>query len=850
MPNISLCTRGISPLALVLSLALEHGPASAQATPAAPQPAGALPAAGALPPTAEARPGEDTPDTIVVTGLKRDTRLIDVPVAVAVFDAIKIQNAGITTPTAFLTQTSNVNITTSVNPGDFFINIRGQSSIRGAEPAVAILIDGAKVGTPAEFNAALFDLEQIEVLKGPQGSYYGRNATAGAIILTTKKPTEEFSGSAFASYGNNQSYDSTLSVSGAIVPGALRARLSVDFKGTNGSYTNAVTGEHPQRYYEKTVRLRLTYDEGGPFTVDARLTGIFGRGGSDYFTAKIGTVPGLSPNGTLVHGYPITDIGLNHNLRVPYNTDVAGRYRRRIYSGAIKADYDFGPAVLSSITGVSNSFETYGGKNFPYSNASDSTTNYGGWTYIFGDKTQGDRTKNLQIQQELRLTSSGKHFIDYQAGFEFTYNKKFYSLVNNLDGALPASLAGNPALLAGYGGYSLNADGTYSRTLVGGGSLPLNQVDIFGLNSPYPTTNFQDDRYIGRNYAPYANVKVNFTDKLAVQLAARYDIEQREVSAVGPDLPNPFLGGASFNPCVRYIGETAAQCREGLHQTFRQLQPKATLSYSLNDRGSVYASWGKSFKSGGFNPIGTRAQTLQGITAQNIALGQSPADAQANAERTVITQDNYRKEVATTYEAGFKADLFDRRLYLNGAVFWTDIKNGQLYVFDPVVFVQSIQSIDKERVKGFEVDANFKLTRAIALFASYGYIDAKIRQLAARPDVVGNRPPYVAHDTLSVGAQVNQPIGGDKTVTARVEYNRTGETFYSIDNNPDFRRAPFGLLNGRLGLSTPRWDFDVFGRNLLQKRYVTEIVPIIAGVATATALAELRTFGAEFRVRF
>jgi iron complex outermembrane receptor protein len=821
----------VSSMALVV--ALSAMPALAQTKAAPDQPA----ASGAAP----------TEGEIVVTGLKRSTALVDTPVSVAVYDAIKLQAAGITQPTDFLTQTSNVNFTLGVNPGDLLISMRGQSTVRNAEPTVAMIIDGAAVGLPAEFNAAMFDVEQVEVFKGPQGAYYGRNASAGAIVITTKKPTEEFSGSAFFSYGRNNSYNAQASVSGALTKdGALRARLSGSFKGTDGSYTNVVTGEKSQRYAEQSGRLRMTYDNGGPLTLDARVTGIFGQGGSHYYSAKIQAVPGLSPNGTVVGGVPVNDISANSNLAVPYVTDVPGRYRRKVISATVKADYDLGGAVITSITNYSWGHEDFTGKNYPYFSVSDGSTNYGGWGAIFGDKTQGSRLQNKQFGQELRITSTGKHFLEWQAGFQYTQFVRQLSLFNTLNGAVPSSLTGTA--LYGYNGYSM-VNGVMTRTLIGGGVPAPYPLGIYGLGTPYPTTNYQDDQHHAWNYAPYANVKMNFTDRLSLQLAARYDIEKRRTGSIGPAYTNPFTG-LSYNPCIVITGQTEAQCNEGNSKTFRQLQPKVTLSYSLNGKGSVYASWGRSFKSGGFNPIGTREQTVQGFTAQNIVLGMSPADARAAAEKSVITQDYYNKEVSTTYEVGFKAELFNRRLYVNGAAFWTDIRNGQLYVFDPIVYVQSIQSIDKERVKGFEVDANFKVTGGLSVFGSYGLIDAKIRELIASPSAVGNRPPYVSHDTLSLGAQLNQPITEDKSVLARVEYNRTGATFYSINNDPNYERTPYAVVNARLGLSTERWDASLWGRNIFNKRYVNEIAPITAGVSTAYSLAELATYGVEMRVRF
>ncbi|WP_439533139.1 TonB-dependent receptor, partial [Polymorphobacter sp.] len=328
--------------------------------------------------------------------------------------------------------------------------------------------------------------------------------------------------------------------------------------------------------------------------------------------------------------------------------------------------------------------------------------------------------------------------------------------------------------------------------------------------------------------------------------------EKRQTGSIGPDQPNPFFGGASFNACVRIFAQTAAQCRTGLSETFRQFQPKVTLKYKINDDASVYASWGQGFKSGGFNPIGTRETAV--LSRVSLFRQQDPtlslAAARARAEAAIITQDTFQKEVATTYEVGFRSELLDRRLTLNSALFWTDIKNNQQYLFDPIAFVESIESIDKSRIKGFEIDAALRPTDWLTFFGAFGYIDAKIRQLAANPAAVGKTPPYVPKTTLSLGTAVDIPLDDTRNLVGRVEYNRFGRTEYNTINDPDFARTPYDLVNARLGITSEKLDISLWGRNIFDKRYVREVAPIIAGTANAFALADARTYGVEVRFRF
>ena len=133
-------------------------------------------------------------NTIVVTGLRRADELQDTPAAITAFTADTIENARILRPADFVNLTPNVNLVETQNAGNAFIIIRGITQARNSEPSVAVVVDGVQQVNPAQFNQGLFDIEQIEVLKGPQGGLYGRNAIGGAIIITTREPTDEFEG--------------------------------------------------------------------------------------------------------------------------------------------------------------------------------------------------------------------------------------------------------------------------------------------------------------------------------------------------------------------------------------------------------------------------------------------------------------------------------------------------------------------------------------------------------------------------------------------------------------------------------------------------------------------------------
>lgn len=789
-----------------LAIAIAPGPARAQNAAAAPAPA--------APNTTSGASGESD---IVVTGLKRDEKFLDVPVSVQVFSEQAITRAGITRPQDFLSLTPNVTFITSNHAGEFFVNIRGQASVRQSESAVAVIIDGVQLSTQNEFNGELVDIQQIEVLKGPQSAYYGRNATAGAIIITTKPPTDAFEGQVTAGYGNQDSARFNASVGGAIIPGKLRFRAAIAETTTDGSYTNIITGEHPQRFRETTGRLRFDYQVSDRLTADLRFGASKGVGGAIGFNAQV--------VGSVVGGVQVNAIDTNAT-GIPFVSDVPSYNQQVKANTSLKLDYDIDFATLTSVSSYSTVTDDYQAKNFPYADYSDPRDNFGIFALVFGDRTQKYHIANRAFTQEFRITSKGSGPFKWQAGLYYLTQERRFITEQGQNGRV--QLAPNGTVVPEL---TLNANGTLTRTLQGGGVI-LPTLGIDSITSVNPTDGYDNNFYTFRNIAPFANASYDFTDRLTLAAAIRYDNEHRTIRSDTPNIPNPVTGQATYNLCVLTTGRSPADCRGDA--TFEQVQPKVTLTYKLPGIGSIFGSYGKGFKSGGFNPIGTRATLLA-------APGADPTK--------IFVQDAYPKETSNAYEIGFKTSLIHGRFNLNGAVFRTDLDHAQQFDFFPSAGIQAVSSIDKVRINGFEFDVNARPTSWLTLFGGYGYVDSKIRELLAAPQFVGNRTPYTANNNLSAGFQLVQPVSKTIDVTARVDFTHTGSIWYDASNLPGSRRNPVDLVNARLGLTTDRWELTIWSRNLFDKAYNADDVPLLS-ILQAVFPAPRRTFGLEGRVKF
>ena len=230
-------------------------------------------------------------EEIVVSARKRAENLQEVPIAVSAFTEAQIESAGIQRPADFIGLMPNVTMVDSANVGDTQVSIRGIVSTRDAESTFAYVVDGVLVTNPNGFNEELMDVSQIEVLKGPQGALYGRNAVAGAILVTTNRPDEEFEGKVKLGAGNNGSTNASLTLSGGMGDGVL-GRLSMNRRETDGHYSNVYTGADSVDFMEDTtVRGRLIWDVNEELSLDMRAGMSEVSGGAINFNAST-----LAPN--------------------------------------------------------------------------------------------------------------------------------------------------------------------------------------------------------------------------------------------------------------------------------------------------------------------------------------------------------------------------------------------------------------------------------------------------------------------------------------------------------------------------------------------------------------------------
>ena len=736
---------GMSPAGSKLVSTIALATAALASAPLAAQDAAGAPAA------------EQTDDGgIVVTGLRRSETLQDTPAAVTAFDSKAIENAGIERPADFIALTPNVNLVETQNAGNAFVIIRGITQNRNSEPSVAVIVDGVQQVNPAQFNQDLFDIEQIEVLKGPQGGLYGRNAIGGAIIITTKKPTDEFSGNVTAGVDNGFGYFLRGGVSGPLAENAF-FRVAGSYYNTDGFIPNTFLGEDADPVEDFSLRANLLVEATDRLTFDLR-----------------GSVNQLRTQGLYYN--IVADV----NDVAPVRVNNEGQNDRDIYNASLKVEYAGDNAVLTSVSSYDTLTEVLTGDAFDFLPIEDSFF-FNLFEQIFGpgngfDLNQSQYLNVKAFSQEVRLASpeDGRPF-NWMVGGYLIDTERFISTGNMID--------------------------------TGNGVFPVYRSP--STNPLNPQFSYLSDGQDNFAWALFANAGYELSPELRVDASLRYDRDKRRQTTLTPQ---------AFLPVVP--GVPQAQSGEVRTAVFDDWQPKITLTYEPTPDLTIYGGYSRGFRSGGFNQTGVGAEAVN-----NAIVG---------------VGDIFRAETADTFEIGAKAQLGPVRLA--GAAYTTLSKNSYFFVFLAQSSTQNLGNIPKTRLNGFELEATAEVLPNLDINAAIGVTDSEIKEFPD-PTVIGNEAPQISRYTLNLGAQYAGPISDTVDGLLRIDYRRTGKTWWEPFNTTV--RDPIDIVDARAGVSFDGISVTAFAQNLFDETYNAEFSP-----GGFVFRARPRRYGIEFGYKF
>lgn len=818
--------------------------------------------------------------TVTVNATRRESSIQDVPIAVTAIDADALDQAGVAdiSDLPALSASFNMSNSNSESAGST-LRIRGVGTTgnnAGLEGAVGVFLDGVYLSRPGVALGDLVDLEQIEVLRGPQGTLFGRNTSAGALNIRTKKPNlEEVEGFGNLTVGNFNALNLQAGVSVPLVQDQVAIRISgavnerdgfldsSDPNNPDGSLSKDRWMVRGQLYAEPTeninFRLILDHANSDDLCCDAAhlspssllqvfpLAGLPADGGApivgfdDAFEGLVGNAARFED--------PSEQTGLSAEL----NWDLGGA--NLTYIGSIR-EYESGPNIQEADFISLDVFST------------------GGTTAT----TPGSQTPSGQkfdtLSHELRFQGNAfQDRLDWLVGTYYSEEDIQVDTTLTL-GADYQAYAGArflavPGVFQGFGGNPLLA-------------LTASPANPLGVSAE---GNFTTNRFLqeGESFSIFTHNVLSVTDKLDLTLGVRYIDESKQGTfdqlaantpacqaivgnIVGGVIPANLAGGALALTCFAQAAPADLPTSSFLptprtyDETFKDDELVYTLkaSYALSDDVNVYAGFTHGFKSGGFNLDPSSAVVVNSAAVQQgIATG--------NPVAPIFGDPSFESEKIDVFEIGLKADFLDGRARVNAAAFLQEIEDFQVLEFTGVQFVTF--NVPEAQSNGFEIEGQFLATSDFILNGAITYTDAKypdgcdggvtdatVSRLCGNS--LTNAPEWVA----LLGGQYSLDLTdaghrGFISASARYESDRRTSTQAILaDGSPN----PFDVqesntkIDLRAGISSPddRWTLEIWGKNVTDEvtRSVTFDIPLNVG-ARGAFIQDPATYGATLRFK-
>jgi len=759
-------------------------------------------------------------EEIVVTARKRSENLQDVPASVVAFTETDIDRARIRSARDFVNLTPNVTMVETQNIAFAFVNIRGLSQVRNVDPTVAVVVDGVLQTTSLGFSKDLFDVQQIEVLKGPQGALYGRNATGGAINIITRQPTNEFEAYVRGGFGNGDSYSLMGGVSGPIAEDKLLGRFAVSYKDADGWRDNPNISEKVDPYEDLSLQGKLLWLISDDVTADLRIayTDAESRGSGFRVNATnfnntpgaVATCPSCTNVDTVVPvpGVPAPvspAIGDPDAPYLPPQGNRNGLDDREAFVVSAKIDWDTDVGTVTSVTSFDSLDHISVGEQFPY--YPDSFVQ--GLSATFGQNRFHD-----SFSQEIRITSPDDQRLRWIVGAYFAKSEldTMIAVNHDIDLALPIVVQGTDPNIGGN-----NPTRPWDASFAGAtGGAPTPNLNPAALS-------YNFDTFESTATAAFAQINYDVSDAVELSFALRYDRDEREIRI------NTLQ---QYLPVFAFPGQIEGEVRKN---DYDSVQPKLTLRWQPTDDATVYATLAQGFRSGGFNLSGVKT-IVTALTAAGI-----PGQPQG-------VEDSWKQEDTSSAEIGFKASGMDGRLNFDAAAFYTEIDDAFNFVFVAPIVSQVIRNVDEAEIKGFETSVAFLATDYLEIDASYGVIDSEVTKSswigAGGVDIVGKTLPLNPEYTANIGITLNGSFSNNIDGFFRVDFSRIGETFFEAENFVG--RDPVNLINLNAGFGTEKWQLSVWAKNLGDENYVAELI----NPPGVNYYARLRTYGIEGTLRF
>jgi iron complex outermembrane recepter protein len=806
---------------------------------------------------------------IIVTASKREQTLQDVPISVSVTSAEQVERAQVRDLIDLQSLVPSLKVGQLQSSANTNFVIRGfgnGANNAGIEPSVGVFIDGVYRSRSAAQIGDLPNIQRVEVLRGPQSTLFGKNASAGIISIVTKEPKFEFGGGAEISYGNYNAIVVKADITGPIAE-TLAFSIAGNYNKRDGFGKDLSRGTDLNDRNRYGLRGQLLWEPSDAFKI--RLIGDY-----DNIDEVCCTVANIfdGPTGGAVRALGGRLVSNQPFARDSYaNFDSINKIKNYGVSGQI--DWDVADSIsLTSIT-------AYRGVKSFTNQDSDFTS-----ADIIGDNRNSTRINTYT--QELRLASDFDGIFNFLiGGFYFKENiandtqllfgKDFRGYANLLsrNAAFPTGAYSGlePTLRALLPGTPAGAFGAQGQGRIERYDYKNNAASVFGQIDLTPTEgltltagfNYTNDRKAVRTNNVSTDV---FSGLDLVRAGANAGVPGPFRNVVcspttGPAC-NPFLGLRPLQFLPPFLNfpnavESGKTKDSDLSYTLR-------LAYKMSNRFSAYATYATGFKASSFN-LSTDSRPfaagfVPGSPFQVPAPAASPIRTAlgANLPNNLTSGTRFAgPEDAVVYEVGLKGNLpgFD----FNLAIFKQVLKGFQSNIFNGTGFV--LGNAEKQSTNGVEIDASITPVRDLNFTASLTYLDPKFNSFtggsAFNPatnnvvpsNLTGQRPTGISEWSLAVGGTYKARISDENAIIVHADY--AINSAFQIAGGL-LAKASVESLNASLALSlSDRFEFSVWGRNLTEPKYNPVIFPSVAQSGSLSGYpSPPRTYGASAKVRF
>jgi iron complex outermembrane recepter protein len=765
-------------------------------------------ATGAAQPAVEASgDGGEGLQEVVVTAQKRAENLQNVPVSVTALTSTQLGSLKLDDASKLAAQIPNLQVNGIVGEGSPLFSLRGVSmfdySLSQSSP-VASYLDEVYKGNFVLFGVELYDLERVEVLRGPQGTLYGKNTTGGAINFITHKPGFDTEGYIKAGAGNYNRREVEGAFQTGLIPGRLAVRVAMTYTKADGFVHNILPG-HPDLEGVDQYGVRVSVLFRATDSLDFTLR--YSKSMQDPQNYAI--IPGrVSDLGVGLVGayYPTSD---GTATGVPLGNDqVAQNYtpRRRQDNQAVSLTTNWALSDSYAITAISS---------WDQGSLFNPEGTDGAGIDIFKIPYFG---KTHQVAQDIRLSTTGTEALSYIVGAYYQHEAIFNSTENQF-----------------YNFLDYNGDGqiNYQDCVDASFNTPgAGYAAGFFVNASCRYYNSFDQ--IKDSWAVYSDGSYKLSESLKLRAGVRYNHDRGEQKNAlnqlrGPDEVPIANILATAVPVLALPGSPGYEQAVGskFSQDFRNssVTGRAGIDFTPTRDSLLYLSYSRGYRSAAFN-----AQFLF-----------------TNSDFTTV-----KPETIDSVEAGFKTSWLANRLQVDAAVFHYQYKNQQIINVYPTG-QQPLVSLGKSRIDGGEIEITARPVRTFMARLGLGFLNSKVQEgRLASGDISGQKLPNAPSVSGNLSADWDAWTGSVMGLRLHVDSSYSAKQYLALPQEEAISQKAYTLVNARVALhgASDNWDIGLWGNNLGNTFYLTNAVDLQGLGYDYRHRGVPRTYGVDAMYRF